>query len=103
MRIRTTFRARKSFGGLHLNFGKRGLTSVSATVGPSWLPVTVNPSRRSVSIDTPGPGSLRLIATPEEAQAEAERTQLPPLTTGERLGLALGRGLNRIFFGKRQL
>jgi hypothetical protein len=100
MRFRTTFRARKSFGGLHLNFGRRGLASVSATAGP----VTVNPSRRSVSLDTPGPGSLRLVATPEEVGAEVE--QLVAQRQRERdasqhsAGYLIGRGLAKLLFRK---
>lgn len=104
MRVRTTFRARKTWHGIHFNFGKRGLTSVSASAGP----ITINPSRRSLSLDTPGPGSLRLVATPEEVGAEVEqlvaqrrREQAQHREADRRsAGYLIGRGLAKLLFGK---
>jgi hypothetical protein len=104
MRLRTTFRARKTWHGIHFNIGKHGLTSVSATAGP----LTVNPSRRSLSIDTPGPGSLRLVATPEEVGAEVEQLvaqrrteQAQQREASQRsAGYLIGRGLVKLLLGK---
>lgn len=49
------FRVRPKLGPFHLNVSKRGLRSVSFTLGP----YTRNLRTGRSSIDTPGPGSLQ--------------------------------------------
>lgn len=52
-----TFRARKTFrlGPLFATFTQRGFASWGVRLGP----ITHNFTRRSTSVDTPGPGGIR--------------------------------------------
>jgi hypothetical protein len=53
-RVRTGFRGRiHIWGPVYINFGKRGYTSTS--VHKDW--VTGNVDNKTISVNTPGPGS----------------------------------------------
>lgn len=58
------FRVRPKLGPFHLNVSKRGLRSVSFTLGP----YTRNLRTGRSSIDSPGPGSIQWGGKPRERQ-----------------------------------